>query len=211
MKAKLKDKNPNPFKSLFKRNNLAVSELEFFINWKPLVIIFLKLRTLNISLVILTFLSIFLISCSYSFTGSSVPNHLKTIHIPFCIDRSGSGEPNIADDFTATLIDQFISDNSLSVTDKQKADALLECTINSLPDAPTVIEGGENVSKRRVTINARVIYKDFVLKKTVFDKSFTNFADYTNSGDVRSNKTEAIQVAIDKITEDILLAVVSDW
>ena len=52
---------------------------------------------------------------------------------------------------------------------------MLDCTINSVPDAPTVIEGGENVSKRRVTINARVIYKDFVMKKTVFDKSFSNY------------------------------------
>ena len=49
---------------------------------------------------------------------------------------------------------------------------MLDCTINSVPDAPTVIEGGENVSMRRLTINARVIYKDYVMKKTVFDKSF---------------------------------------
>ncbi len=150
--------------------------------------------------------------CSYSFTGSSVPNHLKSIYIPFCVDRSGSGEPNMADDLTTSLIDQFISDNSLSISgNRQNSDAMLECTINSVPDAPTVIEGGENVSKRRVTINARVVYKDFVMKKTVFDKSFSNFSDYINSGDVRSNKLEAIQNAIELITEDILLAVVSDW
>jgi outer membrane lipopolysaccharide assembly protein LptE/RlpB len=149
--------------------------------------------------------------CSYSFTGSSVPNHLKSISIPFCIDRSGSGEPNMPDDFTSTLIEQFISDNSLSVTDKSKADALLDCTINSISDAPTVIEGGENVSARRLTINARVIYKDFVMKKTVFDKRFSNYGDYENSGDIPTNRSNAIQTAIDRITEDILLAVVSDW
>lgn len=150
--------------------------------------------------------------CSYSFTGSSVPNHLKSIYIPFCVDRSGSGEPNMADDFTSSLIDQFIGDNSLSLADKrQGTDAMLECTINSVQDAPTVIEGGENVSKRRVTINARVVYKDFVMKKTVFDKNFSNFADYVYSGDVRSQKLEAIQKAIELITEDILLAVVADW
>ena len=56
--------------------------------------------------------SIILIGCSYSFTGSSVPSHLKTIYIPFCVDRSGSGEPNMADDFTNTLIQNFINDNS---------------------------------------------------------------------------------------------------
>ncbi len=160
--------------------------------------------TLIIPLIILS-------GCSYSFTGSSVPNHLKTISIPFCIDRSGSGEPNLADNFTSTLIERFISDNSLAISDKAKADALLDCTINSIPDAPTIIQGGENVSARRITINARVIYKDFVMKKTVFDKNFSNYGDYVNTGDIPTNRSTAIQIAIERITEDILLAVVSDW
>ena len=155
---------------------------------------------------------IFLVGCSYSFTGSSVPDHLQTIAIPFCIDRSGSGEPDMADNFTNTLIDQFISDNSLSVTDKSKADALLDCTILSISDAPTVIEGGEQVSARRLSINARVVYKDFVKKKTVFERNFSNYGDYDNTvADITTVRDAAIQTAIDRITEDILLAVVSDW
>ena len=168
---------------------------------------------LHSAILTIIIISIFLLSgCSYSFTGSSVPNHLKSISIPFCIDRSGSGEPNMADDFTTLLIDQFISDNSLAVTDKAKADALLDCTINSISDAPTVIEGGENVSARRLTINARVVYKDFVMKKTVFDRRFSNYGDYdNNSADIASAREGAIQTALERITEDILLAVVSDW
>jgi len=150
-------------------------------------------------------------SCSYSFTGSSVPKHLKTISIPYCVDRSGSGEPNMADDFTNTLIEQFISDNSLQVTDKSDADALLDCTITSISDTPTIIKGGEDVSARRITINARVVYKDNVKRKTIFDKSFSNYGDYTNEGDIFSKRREAIKSAIDKLTEDILLGVVSNW
>jgi len=150
-------------------------------------------------------------SCSYSFTGSSVPKHLKTISIPYCVDRSGSGEPNMADDFTNTLIEQFISDNSLQVTDKSDADALLECTITSISDTPTIIKGGEDVSARRITINAHVVYKDNVKRKTIFDKSFSNYGDYTNEGDIFSKRREAIKSAIDKLTEDILLGVVSNW
>lgn len=156
-------------------------------------------------------LGLSLISCSYSFTGSSVPKHLKSIAIPFCVDRSGSGEPNMADNFTSKLIQNFVSDNSLSVTDKAEADAFLECTILSISDAPVVIQGGENVSTRRITITAKVVYKDFVMKKTIFDKNFSNYGDYSNEGDVVSARNDAIQIAIEKITEDILLGVVSDW
>jgi hypothetical protein len=226
MKAKqiIKDKRQNSNKTQnTKFKAQTFNKFSTYANWDLFVIYYLIFDFSPLSMwykfkrlaqpVFLSSLTLFSIwGCSYSFTGSSVPKHLKSIYIPFCVDRSGSGEPNMADDFTTSLIDQFISDNSLSVSDnRQNSDAMLECTINSVPDAPTVIEGGENVSKRRVTINARVVYKDFVMKKTVFDKSFSNFADYINSGDVRSNKLEAIQNAIELITEDILLAVVSDW
>ena len=164
-------------------------------------------RTANLTLIIPI---LFLFGCSYSFTGSSVPSHLKTIYIPFCIDKSGSGEPTMADDFTSELIDNFRSDNSLSITENSKSDAILECTINSISDAPTVIEGGENVSTRRITIRARVVYKDFVLKKTVFDKTFSNEGDYLTNGDVATQRDEAIQIAIERITEDILLPIGND-
>jgi hypothetical protein len=178
---------------------------------------FTSLKSLNISnynsynIIFLSIIPLLFFGCSYSFTGSSVPDHLKSIAIPFCIDRSGSGEPTMADDFTSTLIEQFISDNSLAVTERSKADAMLDCTISSISDAPTVIQGNENVSTRRITIRAKVVYKDFVLKKTVFDKNFSNEGDYSTEGDVPTNRADAIQIAIDRITEDILLAVVSDW
>ncbi|MBK7105487.1 MAG: LptE family protein [Ignavibacteriae bacterium] len=163
------------------------------------------------SIILLSFITIVLSSCAYSFTGSSVPNHLKTIAIPFAVDRSGSGEPNMADNFTSTLIEKFISDNSLAITDKSKSDALLDCTINSISESPNIIQGGETVSTIRLTINARVIYKDFVMKKTVFEKSFSDYADYSNTGDVYTNRNNAITEAIEKLSEEILLAVVSDW
>ena len=186
-------------------------ELCHLTNWNLIDIFNLRFGIFDYSKISLIVIPFLIFGCSYSFTGSSVPSHLKTIYIPFCIDNTGSGEPTLADDFTSKLIDQFISDNSLSVSDKPKTDAMLDCTLNSIQDAPTVIQGGETVSMRRLTINARVIYKDYVLKKTVFDKQFSAYADYETSGDVSTDRSDAILSAVDLITEDILLAVVSDW
>jgi len=99
----------------------------------------------------------------------------------------------------------------LAVTDKSKSDALIDCTINSISESPNVIQGGETVATIRLTIKARVVYKDFVMKKTVFEKNFSDYSDYASQGDIPTNRSNAIQDAIDKITDDILLAVVSDW
>ena len=211
--AKYKVQNSNKFQNI-NHNKKKIGNLGFYKFWNFFVIYnlsFVTSRLKSFSSPTLLFSLLFIFGCSYSFTGSSVPNHLKTIYIPFCIDKTGSGEPTLGDDFTSTLIDQFISDNSLSVSDKSKADAMLDCIINSILDAPTVIQSGETVSMRRLTINARVVYKDYVMKKTVFDKQFSAYADYETSGDVSSDRSQAILAAIDLVTEDILLAVVSDW
>jgi Lipopolysaccharide-assembly len=148
--------------------------------------------------------------CTYSFTGSSVPEHLKTISIPIAEDRSGAGIPNLRESLTEELVNKFIEDNSLQVSDRSGSDAILECTVTSVSDAPTIVTAGENVSFRRVTITVNVTYKDMVKRKTVIDKSFSNYGEYEPGG-TTSGRDDAITQAIDKLTEDILLAVVSGW
>ncbi len=148
--------------------------------------------------------------CAYSFTGASVPKHLKTIAIPNAEDRSSSGEPGLSEMFTSKLTQKFIDDNTLQVTNKSNADAILECTITSLSDVPSVIAAGENVTSRRITITVRVVYKDLVKRKTIYDKSFSNYGDYPSGGSINDRKN-AIETAIDRITDDILLDTVSGW
>ncbi len=147
---------------------------------------------------------------TYSFTGSSVPSHLKTVAIPIAEDRSGAGLPGLRELLTQNLIREFIDDNSLQVTDRTQADAIIECTIISYSDAPSIVAAGENVEQRRVTITVRVLYKDLGKRVNIFDKNFSNFGDY-KPGTAQNERVLASEVAIDKITEDILLAVVSGW
>ncbi len=161
-------------------------------------------------LFIFTSMSNFTGCCAYSFTGASVPPHIKTIAIPVCNDRSGAGEPGLPQTFTDKLTQKFIDDNTLQVTDKQNANAVLECTITSLRDAPAVITGGENVTKRRMTVTVQATYKDLVKRKTVFEKSFSEYSDYSPDEGLNA-RSAAIDDAVDKLTEDILLDTVSGW
>ena len=150
-------------------------------------------------------------ACSYSFSGASVPSHLKTINIPILADRSGSGEFDLSDKLTKQLIQKFVNDNTLQVSDRSNSDSMLDGTITSLTDAPAVVSGGENVTTRRITITVRVVFKDLVKRTTVFERNFSNYGDYPVEGDITVVRKQAIDVAIDKITEDILLGVVSNW
>lgn len=147
---------------------------------------------------------------AYSFTGASVPAHLKTIAIPVAEDKSPAAIPGLRESLTDNIIQRFISDNSLQVTERSLADATLECVITSVTDAPAIVSAGEQISSRRLTINVKVIYKDLVQKRTIFENNFSNHGDYVPGQDT-NKREDAIAVAIDKLSEDILLAVVSGW
>ena len=148
--------------------------------------------------------------CLYSFKGSSVPPHLKTIAIQLFDDQSGAGEPGLRELLTNKLIERFKQDNSLEVNDKSHADSMIEGTISSMTDQPLVVTAGEAVTKRHITLNANVIYQDLKLRKKVFEKQFSNWGDYEVSGGTAQRQT-AIIAAVDKLTEDILNETVSGW
>jgi hypothetical protein len=149
--------------------------------------------------------------CPYSFTGASVPEHLSTISIPLIDDRSGFGSPGLREQMTRELTDQFIADNSLDVADQNVADSILEGMITGVTDAASVVGQGETVTTRRITINTKFSFKDLKLRKTVWEKAFSNWGEYDTTGDIFQQQQLGIQEAIRKISEDVLLQTVSGW
>jgi hypothetical protein len=146
----------------------------------------------------------------YSFTGASVPPHLKTVAIPLVDDQSGFGEPGLRERFTTDLTNLFISDNSLEVADRSKADAIIEGVVTSITDAPSTIEQGDQVTKRRITVTTRFVMKDMKLRRTMWEKTFSNWGDYPSGGGP-SQRQGGLSEAIRKVSEDVLLEAVSGW
>lgn len=148
--------------------------------------------------------------CPYSFTGASVPSHLKTIAIPLVDDQSGFGEAGLRERFTTELTNQFIADNSLQIADRTRADAILEGTIMPINDVPAVVGTGEQVTKRKVTVSVRVTFQDMKLRKKVWEKTFSNWGEYDSGGGL-SQRNTGLNEAMRKVAEDILLETVSGW
>ncbi len=148
--------------------------------------------------------------CFYSFRGTSVPAHMKTIAIPVFDDQSGLGEAGLREKVTRDLTQMFINDNTLQVTDRKSADAVIEGSISSIQDQPSVVAPGETVAKRRVTVTVRASLEDMVQHRKLWEKDFSNWGEYSSGGGL-SQRTTGINDALTKIEEDILLATVSGW
>ncbi len=150
-------------------------------------------------------------NCRYSFTGASVPPHLKTIAITLFDDQSGYGRATLREELTKKLIEKFIKDNTLKVADRNTANSILEGVIVSVQDNPVVVGAGERVKKSRITITVKVSYFDMVKRTKLWERTFSNWGEYELEGDIQTNLQLGIQTAIDKLSEDILLATVSNW
>ena len=148
--------------------------------------------------------------CPYSFTGASVPPHLKTIAIPIVEDQSGFGDATLRDQFSRQLLQRFVNDATLQPSDRSNADSILEGVITGVKDAPVVVEGGDQVSKRRVTVTAHMTFRDLKLRKKVWEKDFTQWGDYLSGGGL-TQRNDGISEALRKITEDILNETVAGW
>jgi len=168
--------------------------------------------TKAINYILILLFTINFISCSvYSFRGNNPPEGIKTVAVPLFVDNSGYAEAGIKERFTELLKNRIISDNTLKLVDKTKADGLLTCTISSIRDEALVISGSENVTKRKVTISVSVIFDNLKKQTKIWERTYENWGEYNSSSNSFSEREVGITVARDKITEDILNDIISNW
>lgn len=160
------------------------------------------------TLILFSFVCFMMFGSCYSFTGASVPPHLKTVAIPLFEDVSGFGEPGLREKFTQKLIDQFRSDNNLELGERLTSDSIIEGSITSVIDAPSVISGSDIVTTRRVTVTVHASFTDMKFRKKLWEKDFSNWGEYQQG---QQTRTTALTDAVNKVTEDILLETVSGW
>ena len=158
---------------------------------------------LNILIVV-----IFLTSC-YSFTGGSVPSHLKTINISNVNDISGFGNPEYKDLLFQSLLDGFQTDNSLTIVEAG-GDSRLIVSIVNINESPVAISPGELETDRRVNLICDVEFFDVINQKQIFKRNFANNEIYAVS-EGQSGRDNTIKSLLNKTAEDILLSVVSGW
>jgi outer membrane lipopolysaccharide assembly protein LptE/RlpB len=163
----------------------------------------------NRVLTILSLICISLFAGCYSFTGGSVPDHLKTISLTAVQDNSGFGNPRFRDVLTRRLLDKFRNDNTLVLVESN-GDAQLQSTIIRIDDDVVSVSPGEVERERRITVSVEAEYTDYVKRKQVWKRTFSNFQVYLISQGQQARE-DAVIAALQQIGEDILLAVVSGW
>jgi hypothetical protein len=152
---------------------------------------------------------VLLLTSCYSFTGGSIPEHLETIQIMSVVDNSGYGNPLFREEMQNYLVDKFITDGSLGITENN-GDARLTVTIASIRDQSVALSAGELETERKVVVTCSAEYFDAVERQQIFRRNFNNEQLYSLANPIQE-RNEAVLRAMDQISDDIRLAVVSGW
>ncbi|MEX1063151.1 MAG: LPS assembly lipoprotein LptE [Balneolaceae bacterium] len=149
---------------------------------------------------------------NYSFTGTSIPSDVNTVYLPFFEDRSGGGLGDISDRLNRSLINRFVNQSRLSMTNNQDgADAVVQGVIQSYQDRPFSVGGDEQADLNEVAISVRASFRYADDEEPLWDKNFTGTATY----DVRENPVDgevaAAEAALQQIANNMFNDAVSNW
>ncbi|MCX7834167.1 MAG: LPS assembly lipoprotein LptE [Ignavibacteria bacterium] len=147
----------------------------------------------------------------YSFRGRTPPEGIRSVAIPLFNDESGFSEAGLKENFTETLKKKIIDDNTYILADRNVADGIILGTIVSVRDEPLVISGNENVTKRKIVINVKIRFENLKNQRLISESNYENWGEYDSSSGGFSNRRNGILIAMEKICEDIIINITSNW
>lgn len=149
--------------------------------------------------------------CGYYSTTSRTAKDIKSIHVPFFANETS--EPNLEITVTETVIQNLIDDNTLKVTGRDGADAVLDGRIVEFNNRPFSYNTELDAEEYHVSVRVVVSLFNRVTNEPIWrDRSIAGDGSYFVE-QVQGGNTfdDAVGEAIKEITERILNMTVQDW
>jgi hypothetical protein len=145
----------------------------------------------------------------YTFSGSTLPGHLKTVEIPLFINQSL--QPGVAEDITSSLNERMDRSNLLSPV-SHNSDATFNGKVLSYENTPYTY-GSETV--RAVTVKSYVVrisveveFYDNRKDKSIYKGVVTEEGIYDFN---QQSEADGKKIAVEKIIDRIMQNSVQSW
>ncbi len=148
----------------------------------------------------------------YSFTGTSIPEGVNTIYIPFFPDQSNSGFGDLSDRLNQALIERFVNQSRLQLANSESdADAVLDGSIASYSNRPFSIGGDEQATQNQIQISVRGSFQYQSDDEALWNKTFTGSFTFDPTDDPINGEQDAADEALEQIANDMFNDAVSSW
>lgn len=148
----------------------------------------------------------------YGFTGTSIPEGVNTVYIPFFADQSTSNLGDLSDRLNRVLVNRFINQTRLSLANsRQGADAVLEGSITGYSNQPFSITGEEEADQNEVIVRVRATFRYTSEENPEWTKNFNGRATYDPNEDPIEGESIAADEALEQLANNIFNDAVSGW
>ncbi len=148
----------------------------------------------------------------YSFTGTSIPEGVNTVFIPFFPDQSNSGLGDLSDRLNDALIQRFINESRLQLANNEEdADAVINGQIISYSNRPFSIGGNEQANQNQVQISVRASFQYKTDDAPLWDKNFNGNFTFDPTEDPVEGEESAANEALEQIANNMFNDAVSSW
>jgi len=144
----------------------------------------------------------------YSFHGEGVGG-IKSIAVePF---DNKTTEFGVRESLADALIARLLSDRTLTIASPAVADAILTGSITSLQDRPLTYSAGETVSEYQISLTVSFTLGKRGGGEPLWEGSLTGESPYAYTPGGVEQRRDAINKALDKIVQDLINRLTSDW
>lgn len=151
-------------------------------------------------------------SCgTYTFSGASIPEEMKTLSVQFFENNSILVVPYLSQQFTEALKERIRNQSRLSIV-RTEGDANFEGRISDYSIRPVAIQGNERAGLNRLTITVIVKYANALTPELNFEQSFQAFQEFSlNQGPLQTQEQKLITLINRQLTEDIFNRAFANW
>jgi hypothetical protein len=149
--------------------------------------------------------------CSYSFNGSNLPSHVKTVAIPNFSNETL--EPGLDQEITTVVIDRFIKDGRLKLASEAKASCRLSGRVVKYENRVNNYAPDESPRDYIVVVTVAVTLRDLVKNRDLWkDDSLTRTAIYVPGAVTGpSSEPDARADADSALAGDIITRTMEPW
>ncbi|MFP4521752.1 MAG: LPS assembly lipoprotein LptE [Fibrobacterota bacterium] len=151
----------------------------------------------------------YLLTGCYSFTGSALPQYLRTVRIPLVENRTVN--TSVDNNLHRSLTDEFVSASGLRMVNSNAHSELRVTLLNFANTMDAYARRGSDdydVTQFRVSIRLEAVFFNNVKSEEIYSGKINAWGVYDRDG---GTEAEAVDKAVEMAVREIINETVSDW
>ena len=149
-------------------------------------------------------------SCGiYSFSGVNIQPDVKTYTVLPFTNQASLVVPGFAEEFRLALTDKIRQMSNLNYSDD--GDLVYAGTITRYDVSPTSSTGDQQAAMNRLTVQVKIEFTSKKHPDDNFSRTYSYYYDFPADKLVEDIKSEAHQVIMEQITQDIFNDTLAKW